>query len=520
MEDVRAIKEADVSIAFDMQKYFPGNPMKLSASMNEGGYRSKPLHGIVVKVIVQDPALKRHSFDLYDNGHRSDPNAGDGIYTNVFDDTLDIGIYKFHILLTGHDNSANTTFTRECFIAKTVLANPLPTSTPAPGTENKSCKRIDAANPIVVRPEGMGGNDSDMYSRYAFRPKAVSTGAGILVTWYMGFDGLAPAPNAYQRLLDDNANPVGDVNLLFERNWVGEAYGLVRQGDDAVLSYCGRFHKGPYGFQEMFTDDKDMYTSALLDPYGQLISEHVLSPTNLRCAYGAQAIWTGARMLYTSGSTLHITDANGNSISSRTIHTDIGSYPSLATGHGRVLMALATKSGLLAVHRFDLEGNDLGEPAIIYPTTYEANGKIVTGYFRSPYVVPTADGWMVIAESAPAGAYIVHLAPDGSPTSSPVIIDENTQYLNSIADAIPYGGGAVYLRYLMSGYSALFISKDGVIDQQWIPQEGVQPINASLFEHQGRLYLVYTSGKTGGIHLTNQVLILELQCVPESFIQR
>ena len=211
---------------------------------------------------------------------------------------------------------------------------------------------------------------------------------------------------------------------------------------------------------------------------------------------------------------LDIADANGNSISWRSIQTDASSNSPFAIGHGRVLIAVTTRPGPLAVHRFDLEGNELGEPVIIDPTTYEANGKIVTGYFRSPYVVPTVDGWLVIAASTSPGIFVVHLAPDGSPASSPVIVGTDYFFGNGIEDVIPYRGGAVILGETLNTYVVLFISKDGIVDQQWYPKEGEQPVAGSFFEHQGRLYLVYTTGDSGLPNHTNQVLLRELQCVP------
>ena len=510
-EEILELGTALISIDFDSQQYFPGDPIKLSASLDEIATKYEPLHGVIIKVIVEDPALKRYSFYLYDDGLHGDNKANDGIYTNVFDNTMDTGIYKFHLQLSGHTNRADETITKECYIAKTVYSIPVPTATPAPGDESKSCRRIDAADPIVVRAENVGGNDSDSLGRYAFYPKAVSTGAGILITWEMGSNG-------YMRLLDDNANPLGDLHLLFERNWISFFYSLVRQGDNAVLTYCGLYNIGPY-------DKENRVTSAFLDPYGHLISEQARSPTNRVCTYmGGEAVWTGSRMLFASTDVvssistydtfLDIADANGNSISWRSIQTDASSNSPFAIGHGRVLIAVTTRPGPLAVHRFDLEGNELGEPVIIDPTTYEANGKIVTGYFRSPYVVPTVDGWLVIAASTSPGIFVVHLAPDGSPASSPVIVGTDYFFGNGIEDVIPYRGGAVILGETLNTYVVLFISKDGIVDQQWYPKEGEQPVAGSFFEHQGRLYLVYTTGDSGLPNHTNQVLLRELQCVP------
>jgi hypothetical protein len=530
-EEVQDLSLTDVSIDFDRQQYFPGDPIRLSAGIEGFVIKAEHLHGIVVKADVEDPALKRHSFYLYDDGRYGDEKANDQVYTHVFAYTLDPGIYKFHLQLSASTNKAGETITRECFIAKTVYPLRLPTATPAPGDQSKSCRKIVAADPIVVRAENEGGNDSNPLSRYALNPKAVSTGAGILVTWQESFDGESPVPNAYMRLLDANANPVGTVNLLFERNWIGDTSNLVRQGDNAVLTYCGRYYIGSdyVGDKITSTDGEfvgDKITSAFLDAYGHLISEQVRSPTNQFCSYGGgEALWTGSRMLfswtddnnynYKYGTHLDIADANGNSISWRVIQTDTISNSPLAIGHGRVLIAVITKTGSLIVHRLDLEGNELGEPVIIDPIPYEVDGKILTGYFKSSHVIPTTDGWMVVAASSGPGIIVVHLAPDGSLISSSAIVGTDYDLRNNgIEDAIPFEGGVAILGETLHTDVVLFISPDGYIDQQWVPQEGEQPLDGSLFENRGHLYVLYITEAKSEDPNTNQVLMRELRCVP------
>jgi len=91
---------ANVSIDFDRKGYLPGDLIKLSASVNENYLHSERIHGIVVKVVVEEPTLKRHSFYLYDDGTHGDEKADDGIYANTFENTLNIGIYKFYFQLS------------------------------------------------------------------------------------------------------------------------------------------------------------------------------------------------------------------------------------------------------------------------------------------------------------------------------------------------------------------------------------------------------------------------------------
>jgi len=375
---------------------------------------------------------------------------------------------------------------------------------------------------VVVGAENIEGNDSSELGWYAFDPKAVSMGDSILAIWKVDSDG--QKPNVYMRLLDSNAIPIGEVNLLFERHMRSQSGVLMRQGDNAVLTYCGRYKVGAY------FEDEDRITSTFLDSYGHPISEQVRSPTNRVCTYASgEAIWTGSRMIFAWTDVnssvnssfgnpdllLDIADVNGNSISWKSVRSGAASNPHLAIGHGRMLVVVATRTGMLAIHRFDLEGNESGEPVILKRLNYEVNGKIVNGAFTVPYIVPTDDGWMVIAASTTSGVYIVHLAPDGSLISDPVVVEKNLYFANGLSDVISYRGGAVILGQLYKGYVVLFISDNGVVDQQWYPKQDKQPIyEGSFFEHQGHLFLIYTSEPTSRNPMTNQVLIRELQCVP------
>ena len=451
------------SVNLDKEDYYPGDVIKLTASI-EDSISDSPrgpeyIYGVVMRVVVEDPASKRYSFELFDDGAHGDGKANDGVYGNAFKDTSVAGIYKIFFQVSGLNNRAGEPFIRECFVAESV--DPIPT--PIPTGESQVCAgKIEASEPVVIRPEDAGGSDRCDTCRLAFSPKAVSTSAGILVVWQLGFNGELPEPNAFMRLLDDNANPIGDIQLLFERNWVGQLSTLVRKDGGAILYYSGRY------------SDADEVTSASLDPYGHLISEQ------------------------------------------RGI-----SYPHLAIGHGRALKVATPITpdnpiqNHLAVHRFDLEGNELGEPVILPPLNYEVNGRIVTGDFNTPFIIPTADGWTILAASRASGRLVALLAPDGSLISGPVIMDTDMEFPNGFDDVIPFGRGAAILGGMFSGGNVvLFISEDGTLNQVWHPEKDEPIASGDLFEYQGRLYLVYTGGPTSRKPMTNQVLIRELKCVP------
>lgn len=513
---VQFISKANVHIFFDKDEYFPGDSIKLSLSADDTQNYPKLMTGIVVKVIVENPiSTKRDSFYLYDDGIHGDEKVDDGIYANTFDKTLNTGIYKFYLKLSGHSKDTNEKISKECFLAKTVDPISTPISAFPQENERMSCTKIEASDPIVVRPEGIGGNDSSDFSWWAHYPRAVSLGDRILAIWQVGFDGQRPKPNVYMRLLDDNLLPIAGVKLLFERNVIGSTT-LIRQGDKAIFSYCGRFN----------TEDRS--TSALLDSQGNVISEIVRSPSNISCGSGPLSVWTGSRLLSYSWSSsynafsnfdtfLDIADKDGDSISWRAAP----GFDDISVGHGSVLISYTENWSTtpLVIHRLDLEGNDLGEVATLEALTYEVDGKIVVGQFKNSYIVPTDDGWIVIASLYAPGIYVARLALDGSLISNPVIVEKNLYFANWLDDVMAYKGGAVILGSsypfgysTKTGYVALFISGNGTV-QQWHPPKNDLPFFGSFFEHQDRLFLIYQSESTDKKETTNQVLIRELKCV-------
>ena len=79
------------------------------------------------KVITEDPGKKHYAFELYDDGAHGDEKVGDGIFSNVFDNTLVAGVYKYHFKISGHNQRiyyenndpqrpTHAPFERECFL--------------------------------------------------------------------------------------------------------------------------------------------------------------------------------------------------------------------------------------------------------------------------------------------------------------------------------------------------------------------------------------------------------------------
>jgi len=503
---------AGVRMDFDRSRYFSGDPLRLSATVErQGALDWYVVPGASIHGLVEDPASRRSPFELYDDGVHGDGKAGDGTFAFTLNDTLVPGIYKFLLQVTVPAYSGQDKVLEACYIAKAVY----PVRATAGWGSGPACTSVSASEPIVVREAGEGGNDTTEYGRAAFYPKAVGTKAGILATWVVGFDGQAPVSNAYMRLLDANARPVGPVQLAFTDNVIGSPT-LVRQGDNAVLDYCGRYHS-----------NLDRIAAAFLDPFGKVLSAQVRNPTNRICNTGGTAIWTGSRMVFgwtdqASGASDHtalleVADANGNSLYWKVAGTDVDSLPGLSVGHDRMLMVISTWLGTTEVHRFDLDGNEVAAPVVIEPFPYEDSGRIQEGYFSSAAAVPTADGWLIVSTIwQTPGVYITRLAEDGSLLSGPAALDTDLEFPNGLADVSPYRGGAAALGEIMGGYSILFISPDGTLAQRWAPEPDQEPINGSLFVDRDRLYVIYTSRIVEPYPAsgTNQVRVRELECAP------
>lgn len=375
----------------------------------------------------------------------------------------------------------------------------------AVAAESKFCQqKIQVSAPIVVRPEGAGGTDTTEYGYWAMDARAVSTSAGILTTWQTGFDGQHRVPNIYMRFLDDNANPTGEISLLSERSAV-QTPTFVSKGDGALFLFCGQ------------GDHEQYLASALLDPHGKLISEQRrFSTTHCGGVSDPEALWTGSHLLfawypqmYGPDVLFEVADTDGNSLLEKKFRTDSAGDPHFAYGHGRVLMVVPLRTGAdlmdvnsgqsyLAVHRFDLEGNEIAEPVNLVPIPRSA--------FGTGFIVPTEAGWLILASISRAnspGYYVARLAPDGSLVSGPDLVNASIGF----QDVLPYGGGAV----AFAGKTVFFFEADGSLRQEWSSDEHLNI--DGLVVHKGRLFMIYAT-EPKGKPATNQVRVREFQCVP------
>ena len=108
MLEASALAATIISANFDREEYSSGDPIKLSASI-EDSISAAPrgpeyIHGVTWLVIVEDPEKTQYSFELYDDGLHGDGGADDGVYANTFDNTLLVGEYNFYIQILGENN--------------------------------------------------------------------------------------------------------------------------------------------------------------------------------------------------------------------------------------------------------------------------------------------------------------------------------------------------------------------------------------------------------------------------------
>jgi hypothetical protein len=396
-----------------------------------------------------------------------------------------------------------------------------PTVTSTPEEEVTSCRELRAvSDPVVVRDANVGDAEPDFIAgqinlsvgRDAFYPKAISTDAGILVTWQMSFDGQSPKPNVFMRLLNDHAARTGDVRNLFERNMTGLSYNLLKVENETVLAFCGR-----YG-------TKDQATTVFLNPQGEVHSEQQLPPTDHSCgASKPSTVWTGSSLMtaWTDNGTeqvfLNVADRNGNSLFWKELLSEGDYGPQVVMGHGRVLITVNSKPSEhspLMIYRFDLDGNELGDPIVINPLTFEKDGIVRENSFTTPYLIPTTDGWMLLStprswSSALNGIYVAHLAPDGTLIFGPFLtgLDLNLRFSNGIEQVFPYRQGAI----LWGTSPLVFVSRNGVVNSILKSSQEPGTLYTFFFEHREKLFSVYTKEVDS---MTNQVLLREVECTP------
>ncbi len=91
----------------DQPGYTTGNTITITANLQDG---TTPVTGATVNATVFNPAYEGTQVPLFDDGTHGDPVAGDGQYTNTFNDTTQPGSYNVRVTATG---TASSTFDRQ-----------------------------------------------------------------------------------------------------------------------------------------------------------------------------------------------------------------------------------------------------------------------------------------------------------------------------------------------------------------------------------------------------------------------
>jgi len=113
----------------DKTKYYPGTPIRITASIIDDAGIDMPEHwyilGADIEVTVEDPAQNVYFFDLYDDGLHEDGKVNDGIYANTFTSTSLLGSYNFSVKASGLNNRDRQPFTREFALSTVVTTSPV-----------------------------------------------------------------------------------------------------------------------------------------------------------------------------------------------------------------------------------------------------------------------------------------------------------------------------------------------------------------------------------------------------------
>ncbi|HZD55995.1 MAG TPA: SBBP repeat-containing protein, partial [Anaerolineales bacterium] len=123
------------SVDLDKEEYFTGEPVKLTASI-EDSFLDSPtepeyIHGVTMQVTVEDPALNQRNLELYDDGLHGDGGADDGVYANTFNNASLEGSYNFKVQASGVNNRDGQPFTREYTLSTVFTVNPGVTCDPS-----------------------------------------------------------------------------------------------------------------------------------------------------------------------------------------------------------------------------------------------------------------------------------------------------------------------------------------------------------------------------------------------------
>lgn len=106
---------------FDRNSYIQGDPVRIVSALTD----DQPIMGATVRATVEAPGGITSTITLLDSGGPGDAIAGDGVYSTVYTDTVQLGSYTFLIEADGTSNQGEA-FERFERASLVVESNPYP----------------------------------------------------------------------------------------------------------------------------------------------------------------------------------------------------------------------------------------------------------------------------------------------------------------------------------------------------------------------------------------------------------
>jgi hypothetical protein len=342
-------------------------------------------------------------------------------------------------------------------------------------------------------------------------------GDRMLAVWRMGFDGSLPRPNAFFRRLDADAQPIGEVQNLFDEP-VPNGLRLAPASDGrAVLAFCGR------------ESGDDIMTSALVGEAGDLVRDLERREPRTSCGAGLPDGIFGAERFFfawTDNSddgqiSLDVADASGDRLLSRTLLDaggDLAAMPRFAVNGDRVAMVAGHRPEIresrLLFYVFDRTGAPIGPPADIAPIEGPES------FYGEPLVAASGSGWLVIAQERASddasGRIVIELDRDGRVVRGPERLEPERRYVEWAIVAAPRGffvAGSADFGDGSSGLFAARLDERGSITDEWRDStDGIGLSGIDADARDGRYYFTYAG--TAADSIPNRVVVRVFGCTP------
>lgn len=313
--------------------------------------------------------------------------------------------------------------------------------------------RIDEGYPLV--PVG----ESQLLWTSRERPgllAAGSTGEDLVVAWQMGLDG------AQLRWVDAELRPLGEPRSLPSVSSLHFA-----EAERALLTYC---EPDPPALVRRLVGAAGELEEPLRGSPPGVDCTGFADPVKVRSVMTDRALLTGVVDSSSSpdpglDSWLVIGEPDGASAEAMLIGSDARHSPALAVAHGMVLHVTSTLPtafrSRLRVQGYSLDGVPLGEPSLS-----DAPGD---DQFGQPWIVPTPDGFFVVAETGDGEAGALRAVADRSGR----ILESSRSYpdLIRIRDVYPIPSGALMAVSTVGGTEVMTLDFAGRAETQWLIED-------------------------------------------------